>query len=158
MEPKLRYVLGAPGSGKTSVVPHLRRLLPRSVILDWDSLMEAAGALMAVDIREHEAAWVPYAALMRQVVEVIGPDRVIMLGVCTPEELPNWPPGDWLVLDCSDHVRASRLRERGEAEANIRSALEDATAYRNLDFATLDVTGLSTEDTAVAIAEIYGRS
>ena len=44
-------VLGAPGSGKTTVIEPLAALLPRHVLLDWDAFMEPAAALAGRDIR-----------------------------------------------------------------------------------------------------------
>ena len=151
------YVLGAPGSGKTAVIEHLRCLLPQSVVLDWDALMAPAGLLAGCDIRETEAMWSPYAALVRQVVDVADPSRVILLGVCTPDELPGWPEGQWLVLDCSDSERVNRLARRGETEAAIGAALSDAAEYQKLGLETLDTTLLTPRQTAEAITRVLAR-
>ena len=35
-EAVITYVLGAPGSGKSTAVAHLRRLLPSHAVIDWD--------------------------------------------------------------------------------------------------------------------------
>ena len=156
-EGKMWYILGAPGSGKTAVVAHLRHLLPQSVILDWDALMEPAGLLAGCDISDTEATWSPYAALVRRAVEIADPARVILLGVCTPGELSDWPDGQWLLLDCSDSERTRRLTRRGEEDAAIGSALSDAAEYRSLGLETLDTTSLTAEQTAEAIVSILAR-
>jgi adenylate kinase family enzyme len=38
-------VLGAPGSGKSTIAPLLRELLPRHVVIDWDQFMPDASGL-----------------------------------------------------------------------------------------------------------------
>jgi hypothetical protein len=34
---------------------------------------------------------------------------VALLGVCTPNELKDWPIDAWVVLDCTDEERLRRL-------------------------------------------------
>ena len=46
----INYVLGAPGSGKSLIVPRLRTLLPDRVVLDWDAFMGPAGDLAGAPI------------------------------------------------------------------------------------------------------------
>lgn len=134
--PALTYVLGAPGVGKTAMLEHLRRGMPSWTVLDWDWLMPAARALTGRTISEHRDLWRPYAELVRHVLVALGQQPVLLMTVCTPDELAGgpdgWPQGDWLLLDCDDEERAHRLQARGDAEASIAEALEDAAAYRSL--------------------------
>jgi hypothetical protein len=78
----IRYVLAAPGSGKTTVTPHLRALLPGRVVLDWDAFMESTGALAGVAIPQAPHTWASYERLVRTIVDQIGVD-VVLLG-CAP--------------------------------------------------------------------------
>jgi chloramphenicol 3-O-phosphotransferase len=81
-------VLGAPGSGKTSVAAALRSRLPHHVVLDWDAFMEPAGALAGRDVRRLPELWPAYRQLLRSVLEAVSAAPVVMLGVSTPDESP----------------------------------------------------------------------
>lgn len=133
----ISYLLGAPGSGKSSLVEPLRRLLPGHVVLDWDALMDPAGELAGAPIRRTPSTWPAYGRLVRTVTEIVGPRDVIMLGVCTPDELPDWPDGRWILLDCDDQERRRRLADRDD-EGETQAALEDAAAYRDLGMERID--------------------
>jgi chloramphenicol 3-O-phosphotransferase len=80
-------VLGAPGSGKTSVAATLRSRLPHHVVLDWDAFMEPAGALAGRDVRRLPELWPAYRQLLRSVLEAVSAAPVVMLGVSTPDEI-----------------------------------------------------------------------
>ena len=67
------YVLGAPGSGKTTAAGYLPGLLPGHVVLDWDAFMGEAAALAGRDISASPATWPAYRGLVRAVVEAIAP-------------------------------------------------------------------------------------
>lgn len=130
------YVLGAPGSGKSAAANPLRALLRGCVVLDWDGLMGPAGALARAEISATPATWRTYGLLMRSVVDQVVPTDLVLLGVCTPDELSDWPTGEWLLLDCSDDERRARLGPR-EGTAQIELALEDAAHYRRLGLPAL---------------------
>jgi Mg-chelatase subunit ChlI len=49
----ITYVLGAPGSGKSTAARPLATLLPDHVVLDWDAFMALAAALAGRDITGH---------------------------------------------------------------------------------------------------------
>ena len=139
------YVLGAPGSGKSTVRPLLTERLSRRSVIDWDDFLEPASELAGVDIRSAPSTWPSYRSLIRSVLDTAGPDAVL-LGVCTPDELDGWPIDRWLLLDCEDDERQRRLAVRPEA---IQEALVDAAAYRQLGLETVDSTGLL----PIAVAE-----
>lgn len=145
------YVLGAPGSGKSTVRPELASLLPDRIVLDWDDLIDAAGALASADIRRTSALWPAYRELVRVVVEATGPSRVVLLGVSTPDELPGWPIDEWVLLDCDDDERRRRLASRRDDEETT-AAISDAHAYRALGLRAIDTTQLTPEDVARAVA------
>jgi broad-specificity NMP kinase len=146
------YVLAAPGSGKTTVTPHLRALLPGRVVLDWDAFMEPAGALAGVAISQAPHTWASYERLVRTIVEQIGPVDVVLLGVCTPHQLRRWPEGGWLLLDCADAERRARLARRGHPSATT-GAVVDAAVYRALGLPVVDSTGREPREVAELISE-----
>ena len=156
------YVLGAPGSGKSAVLPMLREALPGWAVLDWDWLMPAVEALTGRPVRQHEDLWDPYAELVRSVVAGLGSVPVLVATVCTPDELDHidggWPAGEWLLLDCDDDERARRLRGRGESDDVVASAHGDAAGYRALAMPAVDTSALTTAETAAAVAAWVGRA
>tara|TARA_R110002020_G_scaffold15225_16_gene54287 strand:- start:199 stop:780 length:582 start_codon:yes stop_codon:yes gene_type:complete len=150
---QMHFVLGAPGSGKTAIVDSLRALLPGWTIIDWDMLMAPAGRLAGCSIRLNQATWRPYQELMRAVAALSPPERTLLLGVCTPAELADWPGGHWLLLDCADDERLGRLQRRGESNEVVQAAIEDAAAYRALALPALDTTRLTPADVAQQLAQ-----
>ncbi len=113
--------------------------------------MGPAGALARGDISATPATWRTYGLLVRAVVDQIVPTNLVLLGVCTPDELSDWPTGKWLLLDCSDDERRARLAPR-EDTAQIKDALEDAANYRGLGLPALDSTGLTPRQVAGELA------
>lgn len=149
----ITYVLGAPGSGKSLVIPILRRLVPDQVVLDWDAVMGPAGELAGAPIAQTPQTWEPYGRLVRAVADVILPADLILLTVCTPDELTDWPGGRWVLLDCSDTVRRQRLIARAEPD-DIDDVLDDAADYRDLALPLIDTTEMSPDEVAQAIARM----
>jgi shikimate kinase len=80
-------VLGAPGSGKTTVIEPLAALLPRHALLDWDAFMEPAAALAGRDIRANPETWPAYRELVQRVAASVASVPVVLFGVATPDEL-----------------------------------------------------------------------
>ena len=115
--------------------------------------MGAAEALAGVAIPQAPQTWTDYERLVRTVVEQIRPVDVVLLGVCTPRQLCGWPDGQWLLLDCADGERRTRLARRGHAAA-AEDAVADAAAYRSLDLPILDSTGLDPREVAQAIVHM----
>ncbi|SDS78483.1 (d)CMP kinase [Microlunatus soli] len=148
----INYVLGAPGSGKSRIIPRLRALLPDRVVLDWDAFMGPAGELAGAPISQTPQTWEPYGRLVRAIADVVLPVDVVLLGVCTPAELADWPAGPWLLLDCSDEVRRQRLTARDEPD-DIEEVLRDAASYRALALPLVDTTRLSPEEVAQKVAD-----
>jgi hypothetical protein len=145
------YVLGAPGSGKSTIACPLRELLAACVVFDWDGLMGPAGTLAGADIRATPATWRAYGLLVRAVVDQIAPTNLVLLGVCTPDELSDWPTGQWILLDSSDDERSTRLALREDAE-QIEYALQDAAHARSLGLSAVDSTGLALPQAAEELA------
>lgn len=92
--PVILYVLGAPGAGKSTLVPHLRAHLPTHIVIDWDAFTEPAGDLATSNIRADARTWAAYRALVRSIVETVEDFDVVVLGPCTPGELVAGHPGD----------------------------------------------------------------
>jgi thymidylate kinase len=154
----LVYLVGAPGSGKSTLVSHLRRRLADWVVLDWDFLLERSSTLAGSDIRDTPSLWATYDELVLAAVTEISDSGVncTVAGVRTPSELPRWPINVWILLDCSDSIRSARLTADGRA-ADIYTAVSDAAKYRSLGLTTVD-TSAPPEDVARQLEELIGRA
>jgi hypothetical protein len=146
----LTIVLGAPGSGKSTVTPVLRASLPRHVVLDWDAFMPAAEALAGRDIRTAPDLWNAYGQLVRSVVVALHPLPTVLLGVCTPDELADWPAARWVLLDCDDAERRRRLD--GRSARDVDDAVADGREYRRLGLPAVDTSSRTVETVAVELA------
>jgi shikimate kinase len=80
-------VLGAPGSGKSTIVPLLAELLSAHVVLDWDAFMMPATALAGRDIRQNPETWPAYRELVRAVTATVVHLPVVLL---SPKLLLPW--------------------------------------------------------------------
>jgi broad-specificity NMP kinase len=148
----LTIVLGAPGSGKTTIASRLRTTLSAYAVIDWDDLMPAVGALTGSDIRTSPAMWCPYRELLRSVVSIVKNVPTIVLGVCTPGELEGWPEARWIVLDCDDEERRRRLA--GRPATAIEDAIADSSEYRRLGLPVLDTSPRTVEETVNDLARM----
>jgi GrpB-like predicted nucleotidyltransferase (UPF0157 family) len=147
----LAYVLGAPGSGKSAVAGVLQTVRPDLIVLDWDSLMTPASELAGRDVRTSPATWPAYRRLVRTVVDALAVMPTAVLGVCTPDELEDWPIDAWMLLDCTDEERARRLSSRA---TEVEAALADAARYRTLGLPVIDTTDRRPEDVALELADL----
>jgi broad-specificity NMP kinase len=146
-------VLGAPGSGKSTVAPLLATVLTSHVVLDWDAFMGPAGDLAGHEVRDDPTTWPAYARLVRIVVDSVLPAPMVLLGVCTPDELDQWPIDAWILLDCSDDERRTRLSTRLDRAA-VADALADGRRYRTFDMPTIDTTGRAAELVVTELAHL----
>jgi hypothetical protein len=149
----MSYVLGATGAGKSTIVKPLRAMLPGWIVLDWDALIVPASALARTNISQTPETWEPYEHLVLAVVEQILPSDVVVLGVCTPQQLSGWPIDMWLLLDCTDEERRTRLAGRHDS-SHTADALRDAAFYRSLGLPVVESTGLTPKQAAAAVAEM----
>lgn len=145
-------ILGAPGSGKSTVAGPLAQLLPGYIVIDWDAFMKPASELAGRDVPRSPTTWPAYGRLVRSVVDTIGTAPVVLLGVCTPDELANWSIDRWVLLDCGDDERRTRLANRFDA-SEIADALDDARRYRSLGFPAVDSTGRPVDWVARELAD-----
>jgi hypothetical protein len=144
-------VLGAPGSGKSTVARPLAALLPDHVVLDWDALMPPAAALAGRDITQHRETWPAYRQLVRTVLDAVVHLPVVLLNVCTPDELPGWPIDAWALLDCTDQERRRRLGPDAGPD-RLTEAFGDASQYRHLGLPVIDTTGHTPAEVAADLA------
>jgi len=116
--------------------------------------MDPAEALAGVAIRQAPQTWASYERLVRIIVEQVRPVNIVLLAVCTPQQLTDWPHGKWLLLDCADDERRARLAPRSNA-AERTKAIADGAFYRSLGLPVLDSTDLEPSDVAKAIAKTF---
>ena len=147
----ITYVLGAPGSGKSTAVRPLASLLPTHVVLDWDAFMVPAAVLTDRDITEHRDTWPGYRQLVRAVLAATAHLPVVLLGVCTPAELKDWPIDAWVLLDCTDQERRRRLCQHADS-GRVEDAIRDGREYRLLGLPMIDTTDRSPAAAAVELA------
>jgi hypothetical protein len=130
----LFVVTGAPGAGKSTVVPELLRLRSgQLIVMDMDELLDHEGRVLGILIADKSAAqiWPAYNALWLRITELVrrSGTPVLLLTPAVPTELPE---GRWLHLDCPDAIRRKRLTERDWPEEQIADALDDAAELRKL--------------------------
>lgn len=148
----LWVVLGAPGSGKSTVAARLRTAVPQLAVIDWDEFMPPVERLVGREVRQSPELWQPYAELVEVVVRSLGGVPAVLFTVCTPDELREWPTSEWTLLDCDDVERERRLAGRRPEE--IRHALNDASAYRRLGLPVLDTSSKAVDE---VVAELVLR-
>jgi hypothetical protein len=107
------FVTGAGGSGKTTCLPYLRRLLPQMIFCEFDAfgVPRDAGNMWRQQMTEY---WLQQAL----VHQAEGRDTIILGGARLGEILasPSAPKVNGIsvcLLDCGDVVRIDRLRARG---------------------------------------------
>jgi broad-specificity NMP kinase len=148
----LTIVLGAPGSGKTAIATRLRTTSSAYAVIDWDALMPAVESLTGSDVRASPGMWAPYRELLRAVVASVDNVPTVVLGVCTPDELADWPEARWILLDCDDEERRRRLADRPAKETE--DAIADAREYRRLGLPVFDTSGGPVEEVANDLARM----
>ena len=138
---QLFLVGGAPGSGKSTLVPMLAAADAGIVVFDMDDLLQG-GRMLGVKVAYSDAAsvWPEYNKLWMTNLALIlrSGVPVLFFSPLMPEEvsaaLPTgFPyPISWALLDCGDAERTRRLQARGWAPGRIRDAMGDAAAFRSV--------------------------
>ncbi|NUW36357.1 hypothetical protein HTZ77_33850 [Nonomuraea sp. SMC257] len=136
----LCLLAGAPGAGKTYLLPYLLGGAGGLVVMDMDEILEE-GALLGVPVAEPGAApvWPAYDRLWGRIVAMVrrvGHPVLLLCPVPDAEELEpggRWDgPLRWALLDCPDDVRRRRLEARGCPKEEIEDAMADARQGRAL--------------------------
>lgn len=154
-------IAAPPGTGKTTVLPHLIALArTRAVVADIDEILEDS-SLLGVLIAHPDAAplWPAYDRLWDRIADLsLRAGFPMLLLTQVPEAGDPGGRGMLLGWDVDDELRSRRLRARGEAEAVVNDAQEDAISLRSMvDAAHLIRTGA--DDTAEACAAaIWGAA
>jgi hypothetical protein len=157
---RLLIVTGAPGAGKSTALTAFLALGTERMAYDVDWLATPASGLAGRSVHTDRDTWPAYGRLWIEVLHAAFRNgRVPVLFAPFDERdvaasgLPEWA-GDvaWLLLDCSDDVRAARLRARGWDRARVTEAIADAVELRRRVPDRID-TGLRTaEEVARAVA------
>ena len=147
----ITVVVGAPGSGKSTVAPAMARLPPGHVVLDWDAFMEPAAALAGRQVPEHPETWPAYRDLVHAVIRSVAHLPVVLLGVCTPDELKDWSIDAGVLLDCTDQERQRRLGQNTDPKRQA-VGIRDGREYRKLGLPVIDTTGRAPADVASELA------
>ncbi|MFI7277463.1 hypothetical protein [Streptomyces sp. NPDC049879] len=160
---KLHVITGAPGAGKTALLPHLG-IYPFASA-DFDELPEPDGRLLGIDITASSAGpvWPAYNRLWVKIATMMlrsgGP--VLILCPLTPGEWASTalrdaagpPHVTWARLDCSDTDRRARLAARGWDAEQIEDAVEDAAELRCVVDQQFTTTGRSPAEVAATVAD-----
>jgi hypothetical protein len=161
-EPRVLFVTGAPGAGKTAIAAHVAARLPNFIVLDMDSLVEPASRLAGVDLRRSEAAsrWPAYNDLWVRIAAILARARpVLLLGPLGPDEVDGAPSRrmlaavEWALLDCSDATRRERLTGRGYELPAIADAIAGAAAKRSLGLHAISTDRGAPDQTAAEVAK-----
>ena len=156
--PTLYLLTGPWGSGKTSVVPHLARLLPEAVVFDWDVLLPGLSAAAGTDAHRDETTWDGLAEMWVAVVEAVlaGGHDVVLCGPARPDDVATAGFGGASLrcafLNAPDDALAARLRSRGETEEEITEELSDAAALRASSWVPISTAGRSPAEVAEEVA------
>lgn len=127
-------IAAPPGTGKSTVLPHLVDLARgHAVVADIDEILEE-GSLLGVSIADPAAAqnWPAYDRLWARIAGFVTRAELFIVlliqvpGADEPEDprLLGW--------EIDHELRARRLRSRGESEAVIEDAAADAAGLRSV--------------------------
>jgi len=157
----LFMVTGAPGSGKTSVLPYLVAAgADRFVVADMDEIL-TDGDLLGITIAGSAGArsWPSYNRLWGRITMLVRRSGRPMVLLC-PLEPAQWSvegPVLWTHLDCSDLERRRRLAERCWDDQAVEGALEDARALRSLVPDRIFTDGLRPAEVVEQVADRMAR-
>ena len=104
--------------------------------------MGPAQALAGVAIRQAPQTWLARSSWYGPLLTRSGRSAPSCSSVCAPQQLSDWPNGEWLLLDCTDEERRTRLAPRRNP-IQTEEAVADAASYRTLGLPVLDSTDLN---------------
>ena len=132
----LHLLTGPWASGKSSLAPHLARLLPEVVVFDWDALLPGLSAAAGKDAHTDSSTWPGLKTMWAAVVGSVlaGGRDVLLCGPALPEDFGGTAISPHAIrcafLDCPDKILAERLRARGRTDAEIADELAFGVALR----------------------------
>ncbi|HET7463762.1 MAG TPA: AAA family ATPase [Longimicrobium sp.] len=150
----LHLLTGAWASGKSTLVPHLARLLPEVVVFDWDILLPGLSAAAGRDAHTDPSTWAGLGEMWAAVIHsVLAGGRDALL--CGPARREDFERADLArnpvrcaYLDCADEVLAARLRARGVSAAEVADELAFAASLRQSPHAPVRMDGRTPEHVA----------
>lgn len=153
----LHLLTGPWGVGKTTLVPHLQRLLPHCVVFDWDVVLPGLSEAAAKSAHTDPTTWDGLKTLWVDIIAAVlgGSHDVVLCGPATPEMFKERLPHITLrcaYLDCPDEILAQRLRARGESADDIAAELSFAAELRCSSYHKIATTHLPPEAVAESVA------
>ena len=152
----LHLLTGPWASGKTTLVPHLARLLPDVVVFDWDVLLPGLSAAAEKDAHTDPSTWEGLRRMWLAIVGSVlaGGRDVLLCGPLGKGDIAD--PGilafpiRCAFLDCGDEALAERLRTRGVTESELEEELSELATLRGSPCEAIRASG-SPEQTAAAV-------
>ncbi len=155
---KFHIITGAPGAGKSTAVQVLLSLNTNIIFFDIDWLATSASELAGRSIYTDISTWKPYRKLWLDILKSISLNHQVAV-LFAPiskqdiEGLVDKATISWLLLDCNDNERISRLEQRGWSQYKIQEALNDANELRQDISEVIDTATFTPEEVAKKILE-----
>jgi hypothetical protein len=163
----LYIVTGAPGSGKTTTLAALLRCPNPYLAFDIDWLTIAASHLARSDIIFDRTTWPAYNALWLEILQAVYRNGKVaiffapfdMSDVAQVGQASWYQRIEWLLLDCDDVTRQTRLSARsGWGNEMITEALSDAHVLREHVPEHIDTGSRTPDEVAEAILRWVERT
>lgn len=154
----LHLLTGPWGSGKSTLVPHLARLLPEVVVFDWDVLLPGLSAAAGRDAHTDPSTWAALREMWAAVIHAVlaGGRDVLLCGPARPEDFDHavvaGHPVRCAYVDCADEVLAQRLQARGVPAPEIADELAFAALLRLSSHTQVPAAGRAPEQVAEDVA------
>jgi hypothetical protein len=127
LESMIHYVLAAPGAGKSAVAPHLRAFLPDQSFWIGTRSWVPPKHWQALPSGRHHRPGLATSSWYGPLLTRSGRSALSCSSVCPPQQLSDWPNGEWLLLDCADDERRTRLAPRRNP-TQMEEAVADAAS------------------------------